>query len=175
MTLLHLLREQMTPEPISQPELIGLASPAEASDLVLSLFLYEVRESAERQSAMISEGTDILRHPPMTVHLYFVMTAHSPAEQHARALDEYRILGRAMQVLYDNAILKGNVLKGSLAGTNEELRVVMDQPPLDRLIHLFPNMPYKLSVGYSVGPVYIDSTRIRSTKRVLERDFRLRG
>lgn len=173
--MLALLRKEMTPEPISQPELIGLCSPAQPGDLALALFLYEIRESQERQHAMISEGLEQLRYPPMTVNLSYMLTAHSPAEQHTRMQDEHRILGRAMQVLYDNAILRGEQLQGSLAGMNTELRVVMEQPPFDKLIHLFPHVPYKLSVCYSVGPVYIDSMRTRSTKRVLERDIHIRG
>ncbi|AWX57491.1 hypothetical protein AB432_021725 [Brevibacillus brevis] len=174
-SLLALLRKEMTPEPISQPELIGLSSPAQSGDLALALFLYEIRESQERQHMMISEGTDQLRYPPMTVNLSYILTAHSPAEQHTRMLDEHRILGRAMQVLYDNAILRGDQLQGSLANMDTELRVVVEQPPVDKLIQLFPHVPYKLSIGYSVGPVHIDSTRVRSTKRVLERDIRIRG
>lgn len=174
-TLLHLLRQEMSPDPIPHPEAIGLGSPAQSNDLALSLYFYEIRQVAERQLGMIHEGTNKLRYPPMTIDISLMITAHSSAELQSRALDEYRILGRAMQVLYDNAILKGSVLRGSLEGTNEELRLVMEQPPIDVFLRMFPNVPYKLSVGYSVGPIYIDSTRTRTTTRVIERDIRVKG
>ena len=111
----------------------------------------------------------------MTVELFYLLTAHSAAELQTRSLDEHRILGRALQVLYDNSIIKGQALQGSLADTNEELRIVMENLSLDTLISLFPNTPYKLSVCFSVGPVYIDSTRMKATKRVVERDISITG
>jgi hypothetical protein len=174
-TLVQLLRDNMVPDLIQQPEYIGLAAPADKGDLTLSLFLYKVTESVDRQTQMISRGAGAQQFPPMTVDLFYMLTAHSNAELLTRSLDEHRILGRAMQVMYDNAILQDSVLQGSLAGTNEQPKIVMDSLPMDTMISLFPNLPYKLSVCYSVGPVQIDSTRIRATKRVLERDFRLEG
>jgi hypothetical protein len=175
MTLLQLLRDNMVSEPILQPEFIGLSHPNDKGDLSLSLFLYQVKESADRQTQMVTRGHNALQFPPMTVELFYLLTAHSAAELQTRSLDEHRILGRALQVIYDNAILQGSALQGSLADTNEELRIVMETLPLDTLISLFPNIPYKLSVCFSVGPVYIDSTRVKATKRVVERDISITG
>ncbi|QGR00146.1 DUF4255 domain-containing protein [Paenibacillus psychroresistens] len=174
-TIVQLLRDNMVNEPIQQPEFIGLSHPNDKGDLSLSLFLYSVKESADRQTQMLSRGQSTLQYPPLTVELFYMLTAHSAAELQTRALDEQRILGKALQVLYDNSIIKGQALQGSLADTNEELRIVMENLPLDTLISLFPNSPYKLSVCFSVGPVYIDSTRIKATKRVVERDISITG
>ncbi|MDB5053996.1 MAG: hypothetical protein JWM44_2046 [Bacilli bacterium] len=175
MSLIQLLRENMVPEPVLQPEFIGLSSPIDKGDLSLSLFLYQIKESADRQTQMLSRGAGTLQFPPMTVELYYLLTAHSAAELQTRTLDEHRILGRALQVLYDHSILKNSALQGSLADTNEELRIVMESLPLDTMLTLFPNIPYKLSVCFSVGPVYIDSTRVKATKRVIERDISITG
>jgi hypothetical protein len=174
-TIVQLLRDNMVNEPIQQPEFIGLSHPNDKGDLSLSLFLYSVKESADRQTQMLSRGQSTLQFPPLTVELFYLLTAHSAAELQTRSLDEHRILGKALQVLYDNSIIKGQALQGSLADTNEELRIVMENLPLDTLISLFPNSPYKLSVCFSVGPVYIDSTRIKATKRVVERDISITG
>jgi hypothetical protein len=168
----------MTPEPIPQPELIGLASPADKGDLYLSLFLYNIKESGDnRQTQMIARGTSAIQFPPMTVDLYYLLTAHSTAELQSRVVDEHRILGRAMQVLYDNSVLRGPALVGTLADQGEEVRVVMDTLTGEALTRMwnFADAPYRLSIGYVVGPVYIDSTRIKTTKRVTERDFRIQG
>jgi hypothetical protein len=174
-TIVQLLRDNMVNEPIQQPEFIGLSHPNDKGDLSLSLFLYSVKESADRQTQMLSRGQSTLQFPPLTVELFYLLTAHSAAELQTRSLDEHRILGKALQVLYDNSIIRGQALHGSLADTNEELRIVMENLPLDTLISLFPNSPYKLSVCFSVGPVYIDSTRIKATKRVIERDISITG
>ncbi|MGG1513797.1 DUF4255 domain-containing protein [Paenibacillus oryzisoli] len=177
-SLIKLLRENMTPDPIPQPEMIGLASPVDKGDFYLSLFLFNVRESgANRQTHMVSRGTDQIQFPPMVVDLSYLLTVQSPAELQSRALDEHRILGRAMQVLYDNSILRGSQTVGTLAEQDEEVRIVMEPFKGESLTNMwnFADTPYRLSVSYTVGPVYIDSTRIKTTKRVTETDFRVEG
>lgn len=175
-SLVQLFIEKMVPGLIPQPELIGLSHPTDKGDLQLSLFLYNISENGDyRQTKLLARGTDQLQHPPMTIDLRYLMTAHSTAELQTRALDEQRILGRAIQVLYDHSILRSPYLQGSLAEREEELRIVLEEPSIDRWINLFPNAPYKLSVGYIVGPVQLDSTKIQTTKRVLERNIHLQG
>src|SRR5690606_37200960 len=79
--LLSLLREKMTPNPVPQPELIGIAPPDEKGDLVLSLYLYNIRENGEsRKTQMQNRGNGELQYPPMALDLYFLLTAHSTAE-----------------------------------------------------------------------------------------------
>jgi hypothetical protein len=168
----------MTPDPIPQPEMIGLASPVDKGDFYLSLFLYNIRESGDnRRTQMIARGTNEIQYPPMVVELCYMLTAQSPAELQSRALDEHRILGRAMQVLYDHSVLRGSMTVGTLAEREEEVRIVMDPITGGSMLNMwnFADTPYRLSVSYSVGPVNIDSTRIKTTKRVLERDFRIQG
>ncbi|WP_268795579.1 DUF4255 domain-containing protein [Paenibacillus sp. Soil766] len=177
-SLIKLLRENMTPDPIPQPEMIGLASPVDKGDFYLSLYLYNVRESGNnRQTHMIARGTNEIQFPPMVVDLSYMVTVQSPAELSSRALDEHRILGRAMQVFYDHSILRGSMTVGTLAEQDEEVRINMDPFKGESLMNMwnFSDTPYRLSVAYTVGPVHIDSTRIRTTKRVSETDFRIQG
>ncbi|MDR6553382.1 DUF4255 domain-containing protein [Paenibacillus qinlingensis] len=177
-SLVKLLRENMTPDPIPQPEMIGLASPVDKGDFYLSLYLYNVRESGNnRQTHMIARGTNEIQFPPMVVDLCYLVTVQSPAELSSRALDEHRILGRAMQVFYDHSILRGSMTVGTLAEQDEEVRIVMDPFKGESLMNMwnFSDTPYRLSVAYTVGPVHIDSTRIKTTKRVSETDFRIQG
>lgn len=176
-TLIQLFRDHLVPEPVLQPELIGLASPADKGDLVLSLFLYNIEENGlNRQAFMTPRGNNGLQHPPLAVDLHYLITAHSNAEVATRALDEHSILGRAVQVLYDNATLKGSVLQGSLGYSDEELRVVFEPINMDTMVSLFPsNSPYKLSFSFTVGPVYIDSERVRPMRRVTTAEPKLEG
>jgi len=168
----------MTPDPIPRPELIGLGSPVDKGDFYLSLFLYNVRESGDnRQTRMVARGVGEIQFPPMAVDLRYLMTVQSPAELASRALDEHRILGRAMQVFYDNSVLRGSALVGTLAERGEEVRIVMEAVSGEAMLNMwnFADTPYRLSVSYVVGPVMIDSTRIRTTKRVIERDISIQG
>jgi hypothetical protein len=155
-----------------------MASPADKGDLYLSIYLYNIKESGDnRQTRMISRGPGEIQFPPQTVDLYYLLTAHSTAELQSRVLDEHRIIGRAIQVLYDSSILRGSALVGTLADHGEEVRIVMDPISGEALTRMwnFGDAPYRLSVSYIAGPINIDSTRIKTTKRVTERDFRIQG
>jgi hypothetical protein len=174
--MLKLLREHLTPDPIPQPEMIGLASPVDKGDFYLSLFLYSIRESGDnRRTQMIARGTDEIQFPPMVVDLNYLLTVQSPAELQTRGLDEQRILGKAIQTLYDNTVLRNSMAVGTLADSGEEVRIVMESLSGEALLNMwnFADTPYHLSISYTVGPVNIDSTRIKTTKRVTERDFRI--
>lgn len=170
-SLLRLLRDHLTPDPVPRPDQIGMASPRDAGDLALSLFLYNVKENGEsRRTGMIDRG-GVLQYPPQALDFYFIMTAHSNADRLTRSLDEHRILGRAMQVLYDNGVLSGPYLEGTLAEGGSPIRLALMSLEGDELMKLwqFGDLPYKLSVVYRVGPVMLDSNRVKSVSRVVER------
>ncbi len=166
----------MTPEPVAQPELIGMASPADKGDFVLTLYLYRVSENGEsRRNEPLPRGNGMLQHPPMAVDLHYILTAYSNADLQSRTLDEHRIIGRALQIMYDHAIVRTPYLQGSLADSGEELRVALEPLSADALSGMwnFGETPYRLTVPIRVGPVLIDSTRIKSATRVVERHIRL--
>ncbi len=177
-TLLKILRENLTPEPVLKPEMIGICSPAEKADLRLALYLYSVEETgASRNVEMRQVGQGRLQYPPLMISLNYLLTAHSTAELNFRALDEHRILGRLMQVMYDNAIVRGSVLHGTLAENNEEMRITLNNISMEEMnkIWNFPNVPYKLSLAYRVGPLSVESKRVKDTRRVLQADIDIHG
>lgn len=175
-SLQYMFRACMTPDPIPQPELIGLASPADKGDLMLSVFLYEIVPNGLAQHHYMIDKGSAQQSPPMAVDLHFIVTAHSNAELATRAIDEQRILGRAIQVLHDNSIVRGSFLQGALADNDEEFRIVMQEPlSLHTAITLFPNQPYKLSFSFLAGPVYIDSGRHHPITRIVERKDSVAG
>lgn len=170
-SLLRLLRDHLTPDPVPRPDLIGMASPRDAGDLALSLFLFNVKENGEaRRTGMVDRG-GVLQYPPQALDFYFMMTAHSNADRLTKSLDEHRILGRAMQVLYDNAVLSGPYLEGTLAESGSAIRLTLMSMEGEELMKLwqFGDLPYKLSVVYRVGPVMLDSNRVKAVSRVVER------
>lgn len=178
-TLVDLLKENM--QDLITPASIILSSPGEieAHDYPrLSLFLYQVVENAYlKNQEMQALNSDTLAYPPLTLDLYYLLTTYGSAQisdRTDRALEAHKILGRAMRMLYDNAILRGSLLRGSLAGTNEELRLTLHPLSLEdtnRLWSSFPDEPYRLSVCYVVTPVKIDTTRRMEVRRTIERDI----
>ncbi|OPY58511.1 MAG: hypothetical protein A4E56_03383 [Pelotomaculum sp. PtaU1.Bin065] len=178
-TLVKLLRDQMTPEPIPKAEMIGLCSPADKGDFRLTLFLYCLEEIGEYSyPEMRSVGPGIWQYPPLSLNLYYMMTAYSTADLHSRSLDEHRILGRAVQVFYDHGILRDSTLQGTLFEASEEIKIVRNNLSVEQITEIwnrFTDVPFKLSVSYKVGPVDLDSTRFKKTKRVMEVEVNIDG
>lgn len=177
-TLITLLRDNMSD--LINPDSIVLLSPAEVEDqnIRLTLFLYNIMENPHlKNQEMRNLSPTQLGYPPLTLDLYYLLTAYASAQipdRTERTLEEHRILGRAMRILYDNAILSGTILQGSMAGTSEELRVVLNAISLDDLTKIwsaFQEVGYRLSVSYLVTPANIDSTRDVSMQRVVSKEM----
>lgn len=177
-TLIELLRDNME-DLIPERERIVLASPGEIEDdsTRLSLFLFQVAENDYlRNQEMQPVNSTALQYPPLTLDLFYMLTAYSSIENLTeRTLEEHTILGRAMRIFYDNAILRGSLLRGSLAGTDEELRIVLTTMNMENITQMwnsFEGKPYRASVFYQITPVPIDSIRQRDVGRVIEKDMR---
>jgi hypothetical protein len=155
--LLGLLREHMCPEPVESQEHIDLCHPADATDISLGVYLYDIQENGEnRQTDMISAGLTHLRFPPLSLNLHYLLTAY---------VSPHILMPRAMQVLYDHAVLNlfpEETLYIHLLNISAKEKL--------RLWH-FPNIPYRLSMCYSLGPVFLESARLVQTPRVLSSEF----
>lgn len=173
LSLIKLLREALVPELVPHPDGIGLAHPADKGDLNLTLFLYGVKENADYRSSDLLDRGKELRFPPIALDLHYLVTAHSASDVLTRGIDEHRMLGRTIQTFYDHSVLKGAYLTGSLAGSDQSIRIVKEDAALETIVNLFADAPYKLSLSYAVGPVFVDSNRTRSVARVTERSIKL--
>lgn len=174
-TLITLLRDNMNiPNPTAS---IVLLSPADVEDqnIRLTLFLYSVMENPHlKNQEMQNLSPTQLGCPPLTLDLYYLLTAYASTQDTDGTLQEHEILGRAMRIFCDNGILSGTVLQGSLAGTDEDLRIVLNPMSLDdvnKIWTTFQEVPYRLSVSYLVTPVRIDLTRSISTQRVISKEM----
>jgi hypothetical protein len=170
-TLEELLKNEQRP---AQTFDVSLESPVDEvvqqNKPKVNLFLYRVSENSfgknpERQAI----GPDALEYPPLWLNLFFLLTPFADDK-----LDELRVLGEAMRVLHDNAIVAGSALKGSLEHTGEELAVTLCAFTLEQLAQIWNALdkPYRLSVCYEVRTVFIDSLIQTPVSRVLEIDHR---
>jgi hypothetical protein len=154
---------------IESEDQITLSSPEEIeSDKRLSLFLYQVTENDYlKNQEMQSVNSTKLKYPPLSVNLFYMVMPHTQNRE-----KDHIIVGKVMQIFYDNAILRGSILQGSLAG--DELKLILNTLSIDELNKIWNVMskskPYKLSVCYEVTPVRIESMREREVKRVIERE-----
>lgn len=168
--VLKVLRENICPELIQSPESIALASPTDKNaDFQLGLYLYDIQELREyQQMDMVRMRGNQAQYPPKPLTLFFALYINSKSQLMSNAENEQRILGRAIQVLMDNAIL-------FQAEEEEESRGSITLLPLSfeekTKVWSVLSMPYQLAVYFSVSPVLLSSRRIRTFKRVVAADF----
>lgn len=133
-------------------------------DEYISIFLYRVVESPDmknRPLERIDPGS--LKYPPLSLNLFYLITPLSPNPD-----NEHLMLGKTMQILYDNSIVKGSILQKVLQDTPSELRIILNPMSVEDLSKIWSAFmrPMRLSVSYEVKAVFIDSERETSGERV---------
>jgi hypothetical protein len=136
----------------------------------VSLFLYQIHENPYlRNEEPLRVNDSHLQTPPEVLDLLYLVTPYSDDKTQEKV-----ILGKVMQIFYDNALLSGTVFQGGLAGSDENIRLLFNPISLDDLTKIwsaFQDVAYRLSVSYLVTPVRIDSTRQTGMQRVLSKEM----
>ena len=169
--LVEMLRDNLTPEPLSDRELIALASPHESENSQLTVYLYHVEEdSPNPTSGYYQADRDLQRVRPARYTLRYLVTAHSKAPAHMKEAEQHRILGAALQVLRDNPIIPQQYLSGSMAEEQSELHLLVERVPLEQILKIWNNnsKDYRLSFVVQMTGVTISSRRERKITRVTE-------
>lgn len=169
--LQELLRRELTPEPIGDRELISLASPFEAENSQLTLYLYQIDEDLQAGfTGYQQESVNVQRMQGTSYQLSFLITAHSKAPTNMKEADQQKVIGKVVQVIKDNPILPQECLTGSLAGSNMQIMLTLERPNFEQMMKIWNNttVPYKLSVVCKVSGVTIDSKRTRVVSRVTD-------
>lgn len=175
--LVSILRENMVPEVILNPESIGLCTPEEKGDLLLGLYLYDIRESEEyRRSGMVSAEISRQRYPSTYLSLYYMLSAYSNGDVKFRAAEEHKILGRALQVLSDHRLLDPETLSPTDQRNGQAIQIEIEPMTLEDKMKIWtvPNKAYPLSLFFKVGPVELESDRTRTMQRVVDIDFQVK-
>lgn len=179
LTLVELLRDRMGTS-IADEE-IALASPAAegaGDDFRLTLYLYDVSRN-EHLSNQRQPRADSTVRPgdALALDLHYLLTAHakdaSTDPPTTRSTEQHTVLGKAMQVLQDNAIVRKPALAGDLTAS-DEVSVSIEDIAREEIVNIwttFSDDPYEPSVPYVVSPVVIESERTRPTARVLDAEF----
>jgi hypothetical protein len=164
-SLEELLRDAQLPKNTFD---VSLKSPADEKVTTsmkpkVNLFLFRVSENPFAKNQDWQPVTpDTLRYPPLALNLSYVLTPYAENK-----LDELRVFGEAMRVLYENSILPTEALRGGLENTAEELKVDLCHLTLEQLTQVWSALgqPYRLSVCYEVRMVFIDSAAERVVTR----------
>lgn len=177
-TLIELLRDNMQ-DLIPRSHSIVLASPGEIEindDVRLSLFLYQVLENVHlKNQEMQIKGPSKLTFPPIALDLYYMLTSYPSGIQDLteRTREEHSILGKAIEVINNNARLTGSILKGSLAMNGCDLHITLTPLSLDDMTKMwttFPGKSFRSSICFLVTPVMIDTGREKTVHRVISKE-----
>ena len=147
---------QPAPPPVA--EVHDMQGTISTSPARMTIFLFEVIEDFSLRNRPplrgITPPSFTVQKPPIALLLKFLLTPWSGDQ-----ITDHRILGRALQVLYDGAILSGPQLQGSLAGTGEALKLKLAPLTLEERTRVWHAVqrPYRLSVTYEVRVVNLDA------------------
>ncbi len=168
----QLLNHVSTPlpgDPVTDPQLADAQCTARSLDVArdptdkknqLNLFLFQIQPSAAFRNMNLHEGDS--GQQPLALVLSYVLTAYGASDDDILA---HRMLGRAMLMLHDNAtITRAQLQATEVAGSDlwQQVERVRIKPlPLgpEEISKLWTGFgkPYRLSVGYEVSVVLIES------------------
>lgn len=132
----------------------------------LNLFLYQVLPNAAWSNMLnpqqVKPGE--IGTPPLALDLFYLITTFGRANDTTQPFDHH-LLGTAMSVLYDNAVLGPAEIQLAFSGSGleqqvERVRITLQPLSLDDISKLWTGFAtqYRLSVGYEVRVALIDST-----------------
>jgi hypothetical protein len=131
----------------------------------VNLFLYEVRHNAAlRNQELPRQGRPGESAPlPLAINLHYLLTIYSQGDDGA---ESHKLLGKAMLALHDHAVLSPSEIRDALPGNDlhqqtERVRITPEPLALEEMSKLWNNAQaqYRLSVGYQVSALLIESTR----------------
>jgi hypothetical protein len=144
--------------PAPTAQLHDLVAPVTSDPPTVTLFLYDIAEdgsvSNRGTTSRVVNGEILVLKQPLGVCLYYMVTAWG-----GDRLTEQRLLGRVMQVLYDDAVVDGLALLGVLAGTAARLHVSLAPLRLEDRARVWSaiGQTYRLSVNYEVRVANIEA------------------
>ncbi|MBN2440636.1 MAG: DUF4255 domain-containing protein [Spirochaetales bacterium] len=170
-------------------ESIKLASPKDVESggsVRLTLFLYQIVENAyTKNQPMRNTGAGSVRQPPLSLNLYYLITPYAGEPPYDSEVEKNILLGKVMQIIYDNAILKGTILSDAMKEVSLEYDNInyicfsLNPISLDDLTKLWNalDMPMQLSVAYEVRIAFIESERKEKRPRIISKseDFYQKG
>jgi hypothetical protein len=154
-------------------ELNDLSDTVQSSVSKLTVFLYDISEdpASRNRPSIPSTPPDLpsVRKPPMALLLRYLMTPWGGTQS-----TQHEMLGRTLQVLYDDAILEGAQLSGSLAGSTDALRFTFTPLSLEQKSWVWYAIqkPYRLSLNYEVRVVNLDAVSTTPVVPVASRSLR---
>jgi hypothetical protein len=139
----------------------------------VSLFLYQIVEDPTTRNrpktTRIVNGVARTLKQPLGLDLQYMITAWAGSRD-----TEQRMLGRVLQVLYDDAVMDGLELAGVLAGSPSSLHISLAAIDLEDRSRVWSAIgrPYRLSINYEVRIAFVDPETETTAAPVRVRELR---
>jgi hypothetical protein len=158
-SLRELLLGEMTLTPAVSVTI--LAPDETGGDRRVNLFLYKVQENATLKNLDWTVRRDDparLVPPPLSLNLFYLMTAYAPSDAQTGNTTAHAILGEAMRVFYEHAIVPPAYLAAGLQDAREQVKIMQNFLDLEELSRVWSTFtqPFRLSVLYEVSVVQLD-------------------
>lgn len=163
-TIVDMLKDQIVPEPLDKAENIGVCAPNDRGNFVVGIHPYDLKENKEM--GMVSPTVlpnGYIKDAPKSYQLSLFISVASKAEAMVKSLEESRILGRILQVINDNTTLPPKYMPDSLRDSGESISINMVPLDVEEKIKIWSlfNEPYKQSAFFEVGPILLESAKIK--------------
>lgn len=158
-SLRTLLVEEMTLTPAVDVTI--LAPDETGGDRRINLFLYRVHENVTLKNAewRVKRGAPTqLTPPPLALNLYYLLTSYAPNDPLTGNATAHAILGEAMRVFHQHAIVPNNRLVSGLRDAREQIQIMLSALDLEELSRVWGTFshPFRLSVMYEVSVVELE-------------------
>ncbi len=178
---LGISEDPITNQLVASEQEISLSNPGQAVQGVrkLSLWLYQVLPNehlrnpsyVRRKNPTNTNDDDAQFYPPLYLNLLYLLTPSIQIDNGGTSdpIADQRLLGRAMQIFYDQSILRMDSRQAP--GEADELHLSLAPRTIEELAEVWEAMqqPYRLSVCYEVRAIRIDSARRLQAGRLSER------
>lgn len=127
----------------------------------INLFLYKVQESPflKNMDWQVKPGDPTtLVPPPLSLNLFYLMTAYATNDSVTGNSAAHEILGEAMRVFYENPIVPEDYLVEGLKDAREQIKIMLNTLDMEELSQVWNTFtqPFRLSALYEVSVVQLD-------------------
>ena len=171
-SLRDLLVSEMT---LTPPVPVTLLAPDETGgDRRVNLFLYRILENPTLKNLdwQGKRGNpSLIVPPPLSLNLYYLMTPYAQNDPQTGNAAAHEILGEAMRVFHEHAIVPQNVLALGLSNAREQIKIMLNPLDLDELGRVWStfSQPFRLSVMYEVSVVQLELLSERPMSKRVQR------
>ena len=167
-SLKSLLEDEFTGMNASAEVTILPPDQASSDNRRVNLFLFKVEESPylrNKEWEADPNNPGQLIPPPLSLHLHYLITPYGPNDDILGNIAVHQILGEAMRIFYEFAIVPGQYLAAGLLNAREQIKISQTHLDLDELSKIWStfDVPFRLSVAYEVSVVQIDQIAAPAT------------